>query len=135
MSKITREVAELDFTRFVEAMDIDVDTDNMTEDDKKSFNSTKDRIVKAIEKGSLVINDNGEPVYTPQRGGEDSNPITFYEPTGASLMAMDKKGKDEDIRKLYSVMADMTKTSSGIFSKMKMSDLKVCQAITMLFLA
>ncbi len=131
--KVALEVAEQEFNRFVEAMDLDVDPADMDEDDKKGFEQQRDRVVSAIQFGALVISDSGEPVFTPQRS-KDIDPITFHEPTGASLMAMDRKKKTEDIGKLYAAMGDMTKTHAGVFSKMKMADLKVCMAITTLFL-
>ena len=131
--KIAQEVAEIEFKRFVDLMDLDLNPADMDEEDRKGFSAEKNRLIKAIMCGSLIINENGEPIYTPQRI-KDSTPITFYEPTGASLMAMDRKKRTEDVGKLYATMGDMTKTSSGIFSKMKMADLKVCTAITTLFL-
>lgn len=131
--KVALEVAEQEFNRFVEAMDLDVDPADMDEDDKKGFEQQRDRVVSAIQFGSLVISDSGEPVFTPQRS-KDIDQITFHEPTGASLMAMDRKKKTEDVGKLYAAMGDMTKTHAGVFSKMKMADLKVCMAITTLFL-
>lgn len=131
--KIAKEVAEAEFNRFVECMDLDVDPADMDEDDRKGFNQQKDRVIAAIQSGALVISDKGEPTFTPQRSN-DAEPITFYEPTGASLMAMDRKKKTEDIGKLYAAMGDMTKTHANVFSKMKMADLKVCMAITTLFL-
>lgn len=132
---INKVMAEQEFYRFAADMGLDIDPEGMDEEDKIGFEQQKRRIVNAIMRGSLTINDNGEPIYTPQHAGEDVNPIIFHEPTGASLMAMDKKGKTEDMRKLFSVMGEMTKTSAGLFSKMKMRDLKVCQAVVTLFLA
>lgn len=131
---VAHEVAESEFNRFLDLMDIEIDLDKMGEDDKKSFTQQKEKVVNAIASGALTINDNGEPTYTPQRA-KDAAPITFYEPTGASLMAMDRKQKAEDVAKLYAAMADMTKTTPATFSKMKMADLKVCMAVATLFLA
>ncbi len=131
--KIAKEVAEQEFNRFVESMDLDVDPADMDEDDRKGFTQQKDRVIAAIQSGALVIKDSGEPVFTPQRTN-DADAITFHEPTGASLMAMDRKKKTEDIGKLYAAMGDITKTHANVFSKMKMADLKVCMAITTLFL-
>lgn len=131
--KIAKEVAEQEFNRFVESMDLDVDPADMDEDDRKGFTQQKDRVMAAIQSGALVIKDSGEPVFTPQRTN-DADAITFHEPTGASLMAMDRKKKTEDIGKLYAAMGDITKTHANVFSKMKMADLKVCMAITTLFL-
>ena len=135
MEKIVQEVAEKEFERFTNMMDLDVNTEGMSVDDKRDFTIQRDRLIRAICLGSLVINDLGEPVYTPQRAGNDVNSIVFHEPTGASYLAMDRKKVDEDMGKLFSTMADITKTSSGMFSKMKNSDLKVCMAILTLFLA
>ena len=130
--KIAYEVAESDFNRFITLMDIDITATD--EEDKESLNGHKKKIVSAIQSGAIVIDDNGEPTFTPQRTN-DADPITFYEPTGATLQAMDKKQKLEDIGKMYASMGDMTKTNAKTFSRMKMSDLKICLAIATLFLA
>lgn len=132
MSKIAKEVAEAEFDRFIQANDILVD-DCMEKEDRDAFNEQKARIVRAIEAGAMVVNEDGEPVYTPQRT-KDAEALTFHEPTGASLMAMDRKKKNEDVGKLYATMGDMTRTDAKTFSNMKMADLKVCMAVTTLFL-
>ncbi len=133
--KINKEVAEAEFSRFTEKMDLDVNTEGMSADDKRDFTLQKDRLVRCIMGGSLTIDEDGQPTYTPQRAGDDVNAITFYEPTGASYIAMDRKKVGEDMGKLFATMADITKTSSGLFAKMKNADLKVCMSITTLFLA
>jgi len=130
---VAEEVAQAEFTRFVEAMDLDVEPSGMDEDDLKGFNQQKSRIISAMQSGSLVVSDKGEPIYTPQRTN-DAQAITFYEATGSALMAMDRKKKTEDIGKLYAAMGEITKTHANVFSKMKMSDLKICMAVTTLFL-
>lgn len=132
--KITYEVAEAEFNRFIEANSILLELPGMDDEDRASLTEQKTRIVQAMVNGSLVINEEGEPVFTPQRVA-DAEPLTFHEPTGASLMAMDRKKKNEDVGKLYSTMGDMTRTNAKTFSNMKMADLKVCMAITTLFLA
>jgi hypothetical protein len=132
-NKISVEMAEQEFDRFAEAMDLEFDTANMDSEDVKGFEQQKSVITKAIQKGSLIIDDNGQPVYTPQRT-DGINPIVFHEPTGASLMAMDGGKKTEDVKKLYHVMADVTERDAKLFSSMKMADLKVCMAVITLFL-
>lgn len=134
MHKISKEMAEKEFDRFLEAMGLEFDESSMDPDDAKSFQAPKKLIINAIERGSLVVDEGGQPVYTPQRVGE-GKPIVFYEPTGASLMAMDNGKKSEDIKRLYHVMADITHRDAKAFSSMKMADLKICMAITTLFLA
>ena len=133
MSKVAREVADAEFNRFVEGNAILVDYKGADKEDKDDFNEQKERIVQAIMSGSMVVNEDFEPVYTPQRT-KDADSLTFHEPTGASLMAMDRKKKNEDVGKLYATMGDMTRTDAKTFSSMKMADLKVCMAVTVLFL-
>ena len=115
-------------------MDLDIDISNMDEDDRKGLELNKNRIVKAIVNGSMVVNDDGEPVFTPTNS-KDPNPLTFHEPSGASLMAMDKKKKSEDMGKMYAIMGNVTKTNAQVFSSMNNRDLKVCMAVITLFLA
>lgn len=130
---VDKETAGVEFERFVRAMNLDANPAAMNAEDKEGFEENRDRFIGAVMLGSLVVNDSGEPIYTPQRVN-DANAITFHEPTGASLMAMDRKKAGHDIGKMFATMGDITKTSAGLFSKMFMSDLKVCMSITTLFL-
>lgn len=124
--KISPDVAAQELERFFEAMDLDVDPEYMDDEDQKSFESNHRKLVRAIVCGNLVINDKGEPVYTPKGG--DGASVTFHEPTGSSLQAMRGK-RDADVDKLFGAMADMTHTSVATFSLMKHRDLKICTAI------
>lgn len=128
---VAASVAEDEFQRFADAMDLDVDVERMDKDDRDAFGRNKRRITRAIELGRLVIDDKGQPVYTPQNGAT----ITFYEPSGASLLSMDKKKDGENVAKTYATMADMTRTSAERFSSMPARDLKICQSLYLLFLA
>lgn len=130
--KVAAEVAESEFVRFCESMELDVDLTAMDDEDKAGFRQAKRRMIDAMMRGKLVVDDDGQPVYTPSKG--NVAPITFREPTGASLMAMDSKRAGHDVTKMYSTMADLTQESVQRFSKMLNRDLRVCLAITMLFL-
>lgn len=128
--KIDIETAGFEFTRFSEMMDIEVDTSTLDAEDLASFNKLKARIIRAIQKGSLTINDDGEAVYTPSnKKTKHSEPIIFHERTGSSLMAMDGKKKGHDVAKTYAVLAEMCKIHPGIFSSMVGIDIKVCEAL------
>lgn len=131
---IATKVCEDEFTRFVETMELDVDPKGMSDDDKDSYVNAHRVIITAMEKGHLVINENGEPVYTPSIG-KVREPITFHEPEGSAWIAMDGKKKDHDVGKVHATMADLTHMAPVRFAKMKGRDLKVCHAITGLFLA
>lgn len=125
---VAPEMAEAEFDRFVEAMDLDLDTAFMDDEDRTAFNKQKSRILKAMINGSLIINENGEAVYAPQRSGVEKA-ITFHERTGASLMAMDGKKKNHNVAMTYAVMADITREHPGTFAKLKGSDIKICEAL------
>lgn len=128
--KVSKEVAEQEFERFADAMDLDVDTTGMDQEDVNAFNRQKSRIIRAMMDGALVINEEGEAVFTPQRNAsKHKDAITFHERTGASLMAMDGKKKGHDVGKTYAVMGDMCKVHPGVFAGLAGSDIKVCEAI------
>lgn len=129
-SKIPRELAESEFERFAEAMDLDIDRTRMDADDQKGLDEAKQVLFRAMERGQLVIDEKGQPVFTPSSG----EPITFYEPTGASFISMDAKKKDHQVAKLIAIMADITRLPEKIFSKLPNRDFKVCRTIVTLFL-
>lgn len=133
MDKVAREVAEAEFDRFIESNAIILDLGDSSEDDRKEVGVQRARIVGAVMAGSLVFDENGEPIFTPQRT-PDAEPIHFREPTGAALMAMDRKKAGADIGKLYATMGEITGMHAKTFSSMKVADLHICMAITALFL-
>lgn len=132
-SVVSEEMAQVEFDRWVNMMSLDIDEATLDDEDKEALKLNKRRIIAAMQAGSLYVNDKGEPVFTPQRS-DDKEPITFYEPEGSALIAMDSKKAGKDVAKLYSAMADITHQSAPTFSKMKVPDLHVCMALTNLFL-
>ncbi len=132
--KVAREVAEAEFERFAEAMDLDVEPEGMDDEDLSTFKACKRLMMREMLRGNLVIKeDTGEAAYTPKVG--DTNELTFHEPDGAALMSMDRTKKGHDQKKLNALMGEMTHTSTARFSSMKQRDLRICSAITVLFLA
>lgn len=128
--KIDEAVAQQEFDRFVEAMDLMLDVSKMDAEDKTGFEKHKDRILRAMQRGDLVVNDNGEAVYTPVRPtSKHKEPITFHERTGASILAMDSKKKNHDMAKTYAVMAQMCEVPAVVFSGLVGTDIKVCEAV------
>lgn len=126
------EVAEHEFARFMESMDLDANTSRMDAEDLKEFEALKYKVVRSIMRGHLTVDDKGQPVFTPQLG--ETGPITFYEPTGATFVAADGKKKGHDFEKMLAIMGNMTRTNPGVFSKLVGRDFKVCQALVQLFL-
>ena len=130
MKNVAREVAEAEFDRFVDAMDLEVDTAGMDAEDLSQFSKIKNRIIKQVELGTLIFNENGEAVYTPQnKKSKHQDAITFHERTGASLMAMDGKKKGYDVAKTYAVLAEMCKVHPSVFAGLVGIDVKVCEGL------
>jgi hypothetical protein len=130
---VAASVAEDEFMRFVTAMDLDIDESRMSAEEAQAFKGLRRTFTRAVEQGRLVVDDDGQPIYTPQIGNKQ--PITFHEPNGAVLMSADKKKQGENVAKTYAAMGAMTKTNAERFANMSGRDLKVCQAIYLLFLA
>jgi hypothetical protein len=129
-NQVSRDVAEVEFDRFAEEMDLDVDESRMDAEDRTAFDKQKNRIICAIERGHLVINEDGEAVYTPHhRKTKQREAITFHERSGASLMAQDGKKKNQEVGKTYAIMGDMCKVHPSVFANMYGTDIKTCEAI------
>lgn len=139
LKKVATEVAEQDFERFVARMALDVDPKHMDDEDKKSFTQAKHRLIAAIEDGTLVVNEKGTPVFSPV-GDEDGDKdydrsaITFHEPKGDALMAMDLKRDGHNVAKTFASLSAMTKQPITRFSGMANRDLRICLALYVLFL-
>ena len=129
-TKVATEAAEAEFDRFIDCMDLDIDAARMDTEDLTAFEKQKSKIVREIARGNLVINDNGEAVFTPSnKKSKYKEAITFHERTGASLMATDGKKKNQDAAKTYAMLADMCKVSPKVFAGLVGTDVKVCEAL------
>lgn len=131
--KVALEVAEEEFTRFVEEMDLEFDERGMDDEDRAAFRECKRRLIKAMVSGALVIDEKGRPVYSPR--SDDGGPITFSEPRGGDISQMDSKKTNHTIGKTRALMAAMTHQPEQRFAKLANRDLKVCESILILFLA
>jgi hypothetical protein len=133
--KVAREVAELEFERICVARRIDTDESEMDDDDKKSFAEIKRKVVRAIERGDLVVNESGDPIFTPPVAGAQA--LTFHRPTGATFMAMDSRGGNGKggITATVAAITEMTRTAPGVVSKLEAPDFQFCCTLANLFLA
>ena len=128
---VDRETASIEFERWAKAMRVNVELEGLDENDRRDIAQDRSIFERAIMDGSLVINDEGLAVFTPEGG--DS--VTWRKPKGSAFVAMDKKKKSQDFGKIFASMSDITGTSPVTFSKMDVADVKICMAIFTLFLA
>lgn len=135
-NKINREMAESEFDRFMETMGVEYDESTLDAESISEFKAHRERIVKAIERGSFVVNDEGEGVFTPEKTQlPDGGKITFHEPTGETVQATDNGKAGKPVAKIHYALAQLTKQPVQTFVKLHMKDYKVCQSVITLFLA
>lgn len=132
--RIAEEVADAEFEKFAAAMDLDTDTTKMVDEAATGFMVLRRTVTRALQRGSLVIDENGQPVFTPQYS-KATDPITFHAPGGTMFSNMDKKKESEVVGKKFAAMGEMTRTSAAYFNAMDSRDLKICQALYLLFLS
>jgi len=133
--KVNTETALQEFDRFLEAWDIDADVADMEEEDLKSFEDCKRKIVRAIKLGRASLNDDGSLSYVLIEAVGATSEIKMKIPSGSSYMSMDKHKDRKSIHKLYSFMAEASGTAPAIFSKMDGRDIKFFMGVSLLFLA
>ena len=132
---ITLEFAEQEFERFVELMDLDLDPQHMDDDDRDQLEKHRRVIVRAIQSGHVSVDEAGQPTIHLKRPPAGLTTITCYEPTGRAFLSMDAKKKTQEVSKMYSMIQTVTGTPEGTCSQLFNRDLKVLQAISLLFLA
>jgi hypothetical protein len=130
--KVNKETADLEFIRICEANRIDHDTDEMTEDEVKSWKDIKDHIVQLIRVGTLIVSDDGKPIYTPPGGARS---FTFYPATGATFIALETYASGKNHSNMVAAMAELTRTDRGEFGKLPGKDFNACLRVFTLFLA
>jgi len=131
---VAAEVVEAEWDRFVSLNEFDCDEKTMDKEELKEFYAMKRKILAQMVAGRLTIDADGIPSYSTFKTKTPVT-ITFYEPTGASMMAMDRKSKGQDVAKLFAAMGDMCQVDPKTFALMHAVDLKICMSLANLFLA
>ncbi len=85
-------------------------------------------------KGSLKINEVGEPVFTPQRS-ESKESIKLREPIGADLMEMSRGKNVDNYTQLLRIIASLSGKHTKYFANMHHKDVQVLKNLVTLFLA
>lgn len=129
------QTATEEFNRFCEDWEIDFDESGMNAEEKVDFQSIKNKILKAIQKGRLAF-DNGVLIYTISRTEKFiGQQVHIRRPQGAAYMEMDRYKDQEGVHKIYAVLGAMTGKEPSFFANMDGIDIKPFQSIVSLFLA
>ncbi|MCK5601859.1 hypothetical protein KAR91_08325 [Candidatus Pacearchaeota archaeon] len=132
---MTEDTAENEFQRFIDEADIILNIETMDEVDAADAKKQKARLIRAVMKGHLTIDDKGLPTFKPYTEGSTfTEPITFNLPAGGDIMAMDQIKEHKKMAQAHSVMGSMTRLPANTFSKLVGEDYKICQAIFIFFM-
>jgi hypothetical protein len=118
MAKIGKDVAEQQFERLCKSRRIETDLSELNETEKTTFRSRKADIIRLMMSGALVLDQAGNPVYTPPTEG--AKPITFHKATGATLMEAD--GSLGQVERLIRIATALTKSVPGELSTLDLPD-------------
>lgn len=128
---MTREMALDEFARFCQLMDLtDKLEEKMSEEDAKSLENCRSTILRAIENGSLVIDEEGVATFTPRRGGK---PLVFAEPSAGILLAADKRREGHNTAKTVAILTEWTHENAASITALKPGDFAVCTSLFALF--
>lgn len=139
--KVCQEVAEQEFERFCQTMRIDTSVNESDAEESKDFTTLKNKLVKAIQSGDLVIGDDGKPTYTTVFD-EEPLQLTINRPKGRVLMEAAKITNSGNT--IFHAMAQMcsgykdgkqVEVNTKTFALMDAYDVKFCLSLATLFLA
>lgn len=134
---LSEELAENEFSKWTDENDINVNTAGMNEQEAISFNLMKTRIIKAISKGLLIVNDNGNFEYTVSSrspNGYAGDKVEILPPDGKAYMAVDNFKKDQNVHKSMAILSAMTGKDVSWFSKLANCDYKLFDAVVTFFI-
>jgi len=133
MADVAPEVAEDEFSRMCEALDLDLD--DLDKEDDERFQLLRKTVLKAIVQGRITVDQDGLATVHLKYPVGDVDSLRFKIPTGETLIALgDQKAKNQTTQS-WKVLGDLTEKPSTLFGKMRQSpDLKTCQALGALFL-
>lgn len=133
---IDRQVAENDFNRWAEAWDIDTDREYMDAEDREDFDNMRTRMIRAIQRGRLVISETADEVtQSLHRPLGETAEVTYRIPSGSAWLTMDQHKEKQGMHKMFSYLGSMTGLPYKTFSNMDGRDLKLAQQVAALFMA
>ncbi len=131
--KVGEDVAEREFQRFTTALRAKPVLERMNRDQLRDYENNKTTVLDGFRDGSLVVDNKGQPVYTPRC--DFNGKLVFKKPTGATLMAADGLSDDEGVKKTFRMLAQLTGHNEPELQTLDMADLRVPLAIVAVLLA
>lgn len=134
--EMSEEQAMAEIEKWAEENDIDLTV--TAPNGEKMIDATVPKLIKAIQNGSLVLNDECEFEYTISKKsppGFAGERITLKTPTGAAYMAMDTYKEQQNVHKTMAIMSAITGKDVSWFARLSNNDYKVINYIVSFFTA
>ncbi len=130
---VAAEVAEDEFVRFCETIDLEID--DLDDEDAKKFKGLKNTVIKAMMVGRVTISDEGLPTVSLKYPVGEFSSVTFKLPTGERFVAAGDTKSTNSVTQGWKILSDFTGVPSPIFGKMRRKpDLQTLDAVGALFL-
>lgn len=128
---ISREVAEEQLDLFLDYYDLEID-DFANEAMKEQFETSCNKLIKAIMKGHLEVKEDSD-LYVTQilRNGESMN---YAVVSGKHKIAMKGKKDTDGYGKIYTLIGSITSLGETAISKLKGVDLSIAECLGFLYL-
>lgn len=134
--KMSEELAMQEIERWADDNDIDLYV--TVKDGTKLLDAGAPKLIKAIRRGSLIVNDNCEFEYTvsdKSPAGYAGKKLVIKRPTSAAYMALDSYKDQQSVHKTFALLSSMTGMDVGWFAKLDNIDYKILNIITSFFIA
>lgn len=131
---MSEELAEAEIRRWAEANDIDLMTQ---ENGEEVFVADAKPLVKAIQKGRLVVNDEGNLEYTVSTNSPEGiagETLTIKSPTATTYMAADTYNNAQTVHMMLAIAAGMTGKTVNWLGKLANQDYKILTRIVSFFI-
>lgn len=129
---VALEVAENEFDRLCALSRVSTDAADMTEEEAATFAELRKKLVRAIMRGSLVVDASGVATYQPPVAG--SKAFAFKNLMASALIGSNGKQQDQ-MSKTLQIIAAMTERTPAEVARLAIPDLKMCGSLVTLFMA
>ena len=135
---MSAELAEEEFNAWAENMGIELDDDIVrSENDETVLANGKRLFIRALTRGTAVVNDSGVFSYTVSNfspEGYKGKSVDINLPPARSFVNTTKKNDTDGMQRVLSVMSGMTGKDTGWFLNLALPDFKFFAGIAGLFL-
>lgn len=132
----SEELALKEIERWADENDINLYV--TTKDGDKLLDATAPKLIRAIRRGSLVLNDDCEFEYTvsdKSPEGYAGTKLVLKRPTTAAYMALDSFKEHQSVHKVFGLLSAMTGKDVSWFAKLDNIDYKILNIVTSFFIA